>query len=95
MRRRIHSAKLPPMKVVFYIFGIIAIAMFALAQENTTPPQEKTTPPPRVYPVALPNYDEETAHLIQACARHAEDWGGRSMDARSSAGDLHDLHDQG
>src|SRR4029434_5150942 len=53
------------MKVVFYIFGIIAIAMFALAQENTTPPQEKTTPPPRVYPVALPNYDEETATRLQ------------------------------
>src|SRR4029434_9944162 len=53
------------MKVVFYIFGIIAIAMFALAQENTTPPQEKTTPPPKVYPVALPNYDEETATRLQ------------------------------
>ena len=53
------------MKVVFYIFGIIAIAMFALAQENTTPPQENTTPPPRVYPVALPNYDEETATRLQ------------------------------
>src|SRR6201981_3057998 len=53
------------MKVVFYVFGIIAIAVFALAQENTTPPQEKSTPPPRVYPVALPNYDEETATQLQ------------------------------
>src|SRR5258705_13791105 len=53
------------MKVVFYIFGIIAIAKFAPAQENTIPPQAKTTPPPRVYPVALPNYDEETATRLQ------------------------------
>ena len=36
----------------------------------------------------------ESAHLIQARAGHAEDRRGRSMDARSGAGDLHDLHDQ-
>src|SRR5213596_4280258 len=53
------------MKFVFCIFGMIVLAMYALAQENTTPPQEKTTPPPRVYPVALPNYDEETATRLQ------------------------------
>lgn len=38
------------MKVVFYIFGIIAIAMFALAQENTTPPQEKPLRRPAYIP---------------------------------------------
>src|SRR5256885_13975191 len=27
--------------------------------------QEKSTPPPRVYPVELPNYDEETATRLQ------------------------------
>jgi hypothetical protein len=53
------------MKFVFCIFAITAVTTFALAQENTTPPEEKTTPPPRVYPVALPNYDEETATRLQ------------------------------
>ena len=69
------------MKVVFYIFGIIAIAMFALAQENTTPPQEITTPPPRVYPVALPNYDEETATRLQIFLDNS-DFGPGKIDGR-------------
>src|SRR4029077_3729086 len=76
------------MKVVFYIFGIIAIAMFALAQENTTPsqekttpPQEKITPPPRVYPVALPNYDEETATRLQIFLDN-NDFGPGKIDGR-------------
>src|SRR5438132_7589157 len=38
--------------------SILSIWMFAYAQENATPP-------PRVYPVALPNYDEETATRLQ------------------------------
>src|SRR3979411_1531163 len=46
------------MKFGFCIFAISAITMFALAQEITTPP-------PRVYPVALPNYNEETATRLQ------------------------------
>src|ERR1700716_2210527 len=46
------------MKFVFCIFAFSAITMFALAQETTTPP-------PRVYPVALPNYDQETATRLQ------------------------------
>ncbi|PYJ95425.1 MAG: hypothetical protein DME62_00540 [Verrucomicrobia bacterium] len=37
----------------------------------------------------------EGAHLIQARARHAQDRRSRSVDARSSSGDLHDLHNQG
>ena len=36
----------------------------------------------------------ESAHLIQARASDAEDRRGRSVDARSGAGDLHHLHDQ-
>ncbi len=36
----------------------------------------------------------ESAHLIQARARDAKDRRGRSMDARSGAGDLHHLHNQ-
>ena len=38
--------------------------VFASAQEAPTPTPE-STPPPRVYPVALPNYDEETATRLQ------------------------------
>src|SRR5438128_7088205 len=38
--------------------SILSIWMFAYAQENATPP-------PRIYPVALPNYDEKTATRLQ------------------------------
>ena len=38
--------------------------VLASAQEAPTPTPE-STPPPRVYPVALPNYDEETATRLQ------------------------------
>ena len=69
------------MKFVFCIFGIIAIAKFALAQENTLPPQEKTTPPPPVYPVALPNYDEETATRLQIFLDNS-DFGPGKIDGR-------------
>ncbi len=46
------------MKFAFLILalGVLKIAAFA---------QEQPTPPPRVYPVALPNYDEETATRLQ------------------------------
>src|SRR6516225_1612532 len=56
--RRIHSALLPPMRFVFLSVVISVSSLTALAQE-------KSTPPPRVYPVALPNYDEETATRLQ------------------------------
>src|SRR6266536_1504011 len=46
------------MKFVLLIVAISSISIFAFAQE-------KTTPPPKVYPVALPNYDEETATRLQ------------------------------
>src|SRR5437764_412367 len=36
--------------------------VFVSAQEVPTP---ESTPPPRIYPVALPNYDEETATRLQ------------------------------
>src|SRR5438094_5423648 len=46
------------MKFVLLVLalGSMSISVFA---------QEKTTPPPKVYPVALPNYDEETATRLQ------------------------------
>jgi lipoprotein-anchoring transpeptidase ErfK/SrfK len=40
--------------------SILSMSIFASAQT-----QESTTPPPKVYPVALPNYDEETATRLQ------------------------------
>src|SRR6201990_1097735 len=63
------------MKVGFCIFGITAITTFALAQE------EQTTPPPRVYPVALPNYDEETATRLQIFLDNS-DFGPGKIDGR-------------
>src|SRR5207253_8634255 len=37
----------------------------------------------------------EGPHFIQARSRNAENWRGRSVAARSSPGDLHDVHNQG
>ena len=69
------------MKFAFCIFAITTVTTFALAQENTTSPQEKTTPPPRVYPVALPNYDEETATRLQIFLDNS-DFGPGKIDGR-------------
>src|SRR5438309_11683319 len=44
-------------------FGFL-IPAFALMLVSASA-QEKSTPPPRVYPVALPNYDDETATRLQ------------------------------
>lgn len=46
------------MKSLIAASGFLLISVIALAQENATPP-------PKVYPVALPNYDEETATRLQ------------------------------
>ena len=51
------------MKFVSLALAFVLTVVFAYAQENS--PEEKSTPPPRVYPVALPNYDEETATRLQ------------------------------
>ncbi len=69
------------MKFVFCIFAITTITTFALAQESTMPPQENPTPPPRVYPVALPNYDEETATRLQIFLDNS-DFGPGKIDGR-------------
>src|SRR5213596_1881157 len=52
------------MKIAWVILASSFIRAFASAQEAPTPAPE-STPPPRVYPVALPNYDEETATRLQ------------------------------
>src|SRR3954454_23234339 len=62
------------MRFVFFVFTISAISMFVLAEE-------KTTPPPRVYPVALPNYDEETATRLQIFLDNS-DFGPGKIDGR-------------
>src|SRR5215470_15356538 len=50
------------MKFALVIIASAFVPVFAHAQETPTP---TSTPPPRVYPVALPNYDEETATRLQ------------------------------
>src|SRR6187399_66182 len=52
------------MKIAWVIFASALMRAFAFAQAPPTPTPE-STPPPRVYPVALPNYDEETATRLQ------------------------------
>src|SRR6266568_1632271 len=46
---------------------LLAFSIVASAQEPqaTVPVTSSSTPPPKVYPVALPNYDEETATRLQ------------------------------
>src|SRR5437879_5723860 len=62
------------MRFVFFVFTVSAISMFVLAEEETTPP-------PRVYPVALPNYDEETATRLQIFLDNS-DFGPGKIDGR-------------
>src|SRR5215467_12134102 len=50
------------MKFALVITVSAFVPVFAHAQEAATP---TSTPPPRVYPVALPNYDEQTATRLQ------------------------------
>src|SRR5437879_7704240 len=48
------------MKVALLVLATAVMPSVTYAQETPAP-----TPPPRVYPVALPNYDEETATRLQ------------------------------
>src|SRR5256885_14534877 len=68
------SGYLPQMKFVFLIIAVGSMSIVALAQESTTPP-------PRVYPVALPNYDEETATRLQIFLDNA-DFGPGKIDGK-------------
>src|SRR3954453_5965605 len=52
------------MKIAWVILASGLMRVFVSAQEVPTP-IPASTPPPRVYPVALPNYDEETATKLQ------------------------------
>src|SRR5215216_6856570 len=68
------------MKSVFLIFACALMLVPASAQENVSP-HENSTPPPRVYPVALPNYDEETATRLQIFLDN-NDFGPGKIDGR-------------
>src|SRR5437762_12702380 len=62
------------MKFALLILASAFIAVSASAQETSTPP-------PRVYPVALPNYDEETATRLQIFLDNS-DFGPGKIDGR-------------
>src|SRR5881392_278999 len=62
------------MRFGFSILLLSVLSMFALAQEISTPP-------PRIYPVALPNYDEETATRLQIFLDNC-DFGPGKIDGR-------------
>jgi lipoprotein-anchoring transpeptidase ErfK/SrfK len=62
------------MKLGFPILLLGVLSISALAQETSTPP-------PRVYPVALPNYDEETATRLQIFLDNC-DFGPGKIDGR-------------
>src|SRR5207249_5774110 len=62
------------MKLGFPILLLGVLSISALAQETSTPL-------PRVYPVALPNYDEETATRLQIFLDNC-DFGPGKIDGR-------------
>src|SRR5438045_5560841 len=68
------------MKIAWVILSSALMRVFASAQEAPTPTSE-STPPPRVYPVALPNYDEETATRLQIFLDNS-DFGPGKIDGR-------------
>src|SRR5881409_479469 len=64
------------MKFALFVLASAFMPLFAYAQEMPAP-----TPPPRVYPVALPNYDEQTAVQLQIFLDNA-DFGPGKIDGR-------------
>src|SRR5436189_5833349 len=68
------------MQIVWVILVFGLMRGLASAQEAPTPTPE-ATPPPRVYPVALPNYDEETATRLQIFLDN-NDFGPGKIDGR-------------
>src|SRR6266481_9164584 len=68
------------MKIAWGILTFGLMRVLASAQEAPTP-TPASTPPPRVYPVALPNYDEETATKLQIFLDNS-DFGPGKIDGR-------------
>src|SRR2546428_10345215 len=67
----------PPLPPVKFGFLIPAFALMLVSASA----KEKSTPPPRVYPVALPNYDEDTATRLQIFLDNS-DFGPGKIDGR-------------
>ncbi|HKS31830.1 MAG TPA: hypothetical protein VJR28_05430, partial [Chthoniobacterales bacterium] len=68
------------MKIAWIIIASTVVRVCVSAQDVTTP-TPVSTPPPRVYPVALPNYDEETATRLQIFLDN-NDFGPGKIDGR-------------
>src|SRR4029434_3898340 len=68
------------MKIAWVILASALMRVFASAQEVATP-TPVSTPPPRVYPVAFPNYDEETATRLQILLDNS-DFGPGKIDGK-------------
>src|SRR5947207_13515842 len=64
------------MKFALLVLASALMPLFAHAQETPAP-----TPPPSVFPVALPNYDEETATRLQIFLDNS-DFGPGKIDGR-------------
>jgi lipoprotein-anchoring transpeptidase ErfK/SrfK len=64
------------MRLMICTLSLLSMSIFAFAQSH-----ESTTPPPKVYPVALPNYDEETATRLQIFLDNV-DFGPGKIDGR-------------
>src|SRR5438874_10389349 len=62
--------------VVLTLLCALSLAALVRAQETPAP-----TPPPKVYPVALPNYDEDTATRLQIFLDN-NDFGPGKIDGR-------------
>src|SRR6184192_4053690 len=62
--------------VVLTLLCALPLAALVRAQEMPAP-----TPPPKVYPVALPNYDEDTATRLQIFLDN-NDFGPGKIDGR-------------
>ena len=58
-------------------FPILLLALLSISAVA----EDESTPPPRVYPVALPNYDEETATRLQIFLDNS-DFGPGKIDGR-------------
>src|SRR5258708_35849884 len=65
----------------FVVLNLLCVFSVAASAQEVSTPTPESTPPPRVYPVALPNYDEETATRLQIFLDN-NDFGPGKIDGR-------------